>query len=163
VASIELKIEDFIENVEQQLIHYKVNPELIRFEITENSALTNEGNIQKYLSKLRELGVGITLDDFGRGYNSFSYLQQFPGELLKIDRKLVDSIVTNKENQRIVKAMIELGHTLEMKVVVEGIENQRMSDLIVSYGCDYLQGYYFAKPVPVYEFQKLLYQEKEGV
>jgi len=163
VASIELKTEEFIENVEKQLIHYKVYPELIRFEITENSALINESNTQKYFSKLKKLGVGITLDDFGTGYNSFSYLQQFPGELLKIDKKLVDSIVTNQENQRILKAMIELGHTLEMKVVVEGIENQRMSDLIVSYGCDYLQGYYFSKPVPVFEFQKLLYQEKEGV
>ena len=156
VASIELKIEEFIDNVEKQLIHYKVNPELIRFEITENYALTNEDNMQKYFAKLKKLGVGITLDDFGTGYNSFSYLQQFPGELLKIDKKLVDSIVTNQENQRIVKAMIELGHTLEMKVVVEGIENKRISDLIVSYGCDYLQGYYFAKPVPVFEFQKLL-------
>lgn len=163
VASIELMTEEFIKNVEKQLNEYKVYPELIRFEITENSALTNEGNIQKYLTQLKKLGVGITLDDFGTGYNSFSYLQQFPGELLKIDRKLVDSIVTNKENQRIVKAMIELGHTLEMKVVVEGIENQMMADLIISYGCDYLQGYHFAKPVPVYEFQKLLYQEKEGV
>lgn len=163
VASIELKTEEFIENIEKQLIHYKVHPELIRFEITENSALISESNTQKYFSKLRKLGVGITLDDFGTGYNSFSYLQQFPGELLKIDKKLVDSILTNDENQRIVKAMIELGHTLEMKVVVEGVENKRMSDLIVSYGCDYLQGYYFSKPVPVYEFQKLLYQENEGV
>ncbi|MBT8348380.1 MAG: EAL domain-containing protein [Sulfurovum sp.] len=163
VGSIEIKTEEFIENVEKQLMHYKVQPELIRFEITESSALSNESNTQQYFSKLKALGVGITLDDFGTGYNSFSYLQQFPGELLKIDRKLVDSIVSNQENQRIVKAMIELGHTLEMKVVVEGIENQRMSDLIVSYGCDYLQGYYFSKPVPVFEFQKLLYQEKEGV
>ena len=163
VASIELMTEGFIQNIEKQLNDYKVYPELIRFEITENSALINEDTIQRYFSKLKKLGVGITLDDFGAGYNSFSYLQQFPGELLKIDKKLVDSIVTNKENQRIVKAMIELGHTLDMKVAVEGIENQRMSDLIVSYGCDYLQGYYFAKPVPVNEFQKLLYQEKEGV
>jgi polar amino acid transport system substrate-binding protein len=74
----------------------------------------------------------------------------------------VNSIVRNEEKQRVVKAMVELGHTLGMKVVVEGIENKRMSDLLVSYGCDYLQGYYFSKPVPMFEFQKLLVL-KEGV
>ncbi len=163
ISSMEFKTDGFIENVEKQLMNHKVNPELIRFEITEHQALIDEYNTQKYFAKLKKLGVGITLDDFGSGYNSFSYLQQFPGELLKIDKKLVNSIVTNQENQRIVKAMIELGHTLEMKVVVEGIENKNMSDLIVSYGCDYLQGYYFSKPVPVFEFQKLLYQGKEDV
>ncbi len=156
VASIELATVGFVENVERQLNHYKVNPELIRFEITENYELINEENTQKYFYKLKKLGVGITLDDFGTGYSSFSYLKQFPGDLLKIDRTLVDTIVTNPENQRIVKAMIELGQTLGMKVVVEGIEDKKMSDLIVSYGCDYIQGYYFSKPVPVYEFQKLL-------
>ena len=162
IASIELKTETFIENVEKQLAYHKVYPELICFEITENDLMPNEGNLKKYFAKLKKLGVGITLDDFGAGYNSFSYLQQFPGDLLKIDKALVNSIVTNDENQRVVKAMVELGHSLGMKVVVEGIENKRMSDLMISYGCDYLQGYYFSKPVPVFEFQKLLFL-KEGV
>ncbi|MCW8821580.1 MAG: GGDEF domain-containing phosphodiesterase [Sulfurovum sp.] len=156
VASIELAAEGFVENVERQLNYHKINPELIRFEITENYELINEENTQKYFYKLKKLGVGITLDDFGTGYSSFSYLKQFPGDLLKIDRTLVDDIVTNSENQRIVKAMIELGHTLGMKVVVEGIEDKKMSDLAILYECDYIQGYYFSKPIPVYEFQKLL-------
>jgi polar amino acid transport system substrate-binding protein len=69
---------------------------------------------------------------------------------------LVDYILTNEEDQRIVKAIIELAHTLGMKIVVEGIENKNMVDLIASYGCDYMQGYHFAKPLPVFEFQKLL-------
>ncbi len=163
VSSMEFKTDEFIENVEKQLIYHKVYPELIRFEITENYALMNEDNIQKYFSKLRKLGVGITLDNFGTGYSSFSYLQQFSGDLLKIDRSLVDSILTHQENQGIVKSMIELGHTLGMKVLVEGIENKKMSDMIISYGGDYIQGYYFSKPIPVYEFQKLLYVEKEGI
>ena len=156
VASIELEAGNFVENIEEQLAHYKVKPELIGFEITETSALLNESNTQKDFSKLQKLGVGITLDDFGVGYSSFSYLKQFPTDLLKIDKTLVDSITTNEENQRIMKAMIELGHTLGMKVIVEGVENKKMYDMLVSYGCDYVQGYYFSKPVPVYEFQKLL-------
>ncbi len=73
-----------------------------------------------------------------------------------MNKSLVDYILTNEEDQRIVKAIIELAHTLGMKVVVEGIENKKMVDMIASYGCDYMQGYYFAKPLPVFEFQKLL-------
>jgi len=162
IASIELKTDEFLENVKKQLEYHKVYPELIRFEITENDPMLNEGSMKKYITKLKRLGVGITLDDFGAGYNSFSYLQQFPGDLLKIDKALVNSIVTDQDKQRVVKAMVELGHTLGMKVLVEGIENKNMEDLLVSFGCDYLQGYYFSKPVPVFEFQKLLYV-KEGI
>jgi polar amino acid transport system substrate-binding protein len=162
IASIELKTEAFVENVEKMLEYHKVYSELIRFEVTENDPMLNEESLQKYFAKLQKIGVGITLDNFGAGYNSFSYLQQFPGDLLKIDKALVHSILTNDENQRIVKAMVEFGHTLGMKVVVEGIESKKMSDLLVSYGCDYLQGYYFSKPVPVFEFQKLLVV-KEGI
>ena len=162
IASIELKTEAFLENVKKQLEYHKVYPELIRFEITENDPMLNEGSMKKYITKLKKLGVGITLDDFGAGYNSFSYLQQFPGDLLKIDKALVNSIVTDEDKQRVVKAMIELGHTLDMKVLVEGIENKSIADLMASYGCDYLQGYHFSKPVPVFEFQKLLYV-KEGI
>lgn len=162
IASIELKTEAFLENVKKQLEYHKVYPELIRFEITENDPMLNEGSMKQYITKLKKLGVGITLDDFGAGYNSFSYLQQFPGDLLKIDKALVNSIVTDEDKQRVVKAMIELGHTLDMKVLVEGIENKSIADLMVSYGCDYLQGYHFSKPVPVFEFQKLLYV-KEGI
>ncbi len=76
--------------------------------------------------------------------------------MIKIDKSLVDYILTNEEDQRIVKAMIELGHNLGMQIVVEGIENKKMVEMIASYGCDYMQGYYFAKPLPVFEFQKLL-------
>jgi len=156
VAPVELETGNFIKNVEEQLAHYKVKPELIGFEITETSVLLDESNTQKVFSTLNKLGVGITLDDFGVGYSSFSYLKQFPTDLLKIDRTLADSLVTNEANQRIMKTMIELGHTLGMKVIVEGVENKKMYDILVSYGCDYVQGYYFSKPVPVYEFQKLL-------
>jgi polar amino acid transport system substrate-binding protein len=100
--------------------------------------------------------VGLVLDDFGTGYTSFSYLKNFPADTVKIDKSMVDYILISKDDQRIVKAMIELGHNLGMKVVVEGIENKKMVDLLSSYGCDYMQGYYFAKPLPVFEFQKSL-------
>jgi len=156
MSLLEIETEGFIENVERQLIHHKVNPELIKFEITEGSAMRNSEKLDNEFLALKNLGVGISLDDFGTGYTSFSYLKKFPADILKIDKTMIDYILVNKEDQRIIKAMIELGHNLGMKIVVEGIENEKMFDLISSYECDYMQGYYFSKPVPVFEFQKLL-------
>jgi len=156
ITLLEIDTEGFIDNVAQRIQHHQVNPSSIKFEITEGSAMISEESTQKHFWDLKKLGVGISLDDFGTGYTSFLYLKRFPADILKIDKTLIDYILTNKEDQRIVKAMIELGHNLGMKVVAEGIENDRMAELLASYECDLLQGYYFSKPVPVFEFQKLL-------
>ena len=156
MSLLEIETEGFIDNVTQQLIHHQVKPELIKFEITEGSAMSNKEQVETQLLALKKLGVGISLDDFGTGYTSFSYLKKFPADILKIDKTLVDYILVNQEDQRIVKAMIELAHNIGMKIVVEGIENEKMFKMIASYECDYMQGYYFSKPLPVFEFQKLL-------
>jgi len=153
---LEIESEGFVENVAKQLQFHQINPENIKYEITEGSAMISEELTHKQFTALKKLGIPIALDDFGTGYTSFSYLKKFPADVLKIDKTLVDYILTNKEDQRIVKAMIELGHNLGVKIVVEGIENKRMYELIASYGCDFMQGYYFSKPLPVFEFQKLL-------
>jgi len=156
VSMVEINTGEFVQHVERKLVERQVNPECIKFEITEGLAMINESETEKYFLGLKKLGVGISLDDFGTGYTSFGYLKKFPADNVKIDKSLVDYILTNEEDQRIVKAIIELAHTLGMKIVVEGIENQKMVDMIASYGCDYMQGYHFAKPLPVFEFQKLL-------
>jgi len=156
ITLLEIESEGFVENVAKQLQFHQVNPELIKYEITEGSAMISEELTRKQFLALKKLGIPIALDDFGTGYTSFSYLKKFPADVLKIDKTLVDYILTNKEDQRIVKAMIELGHNLGVKIVVEGIENKRMYELIASFGCDFMQGYYFSKPLPVFEFQKLL-------
>lgn len=156
VSMVEINTGKFVQYVEKKLGEHQVNPELIKFEITEGIAMLNEAETVKDFLALKKLGVGISLDDFGTGYTSFGYLKKFPADNVKIDKSLVDYILTNEEDQRIVKAIIELAHTLGMKIVVEGIENQKMVDIIASYGCDYMQGYHFSKPLPVFEFQKLI-------
>ena len=156
VSMVEIATGEFVQHVEKQLVEHQVNPELIKFEITEGMAMISEAETVKYFFELKKLGVGISLDDFGTGYTSFGYLKKFPADVIKIDKSLVDYILTNEEDQRIVKAMIELAHNLGMQIVVEGIENKKMVEMIASYGCDYMQGYYFAKPLAVFEFQKLL-------
>ena len=156
MSLLEIESDGFLENVTQQLSEHQIAPELIKFEITEGAAMENESQADRQLHELRKLGVSIALDDFGTGYTSFSYLKKFPADILKIDKSLVDYIVENEDDQRIIKAMIELGHNLGMKIVVEGIETKAMAELIRSYGCDYMQGYYFGRPQPAYEFQELI-------
>lgn len=156
VSMVEINTGQFVQNIEKKLGQHQVKPEFIKFEITEGIAMSNESKAEQYFLALKKLGVGISLDDFGTGYTSFGYLKKFPADNVKIDKSLVDYILTNEEDQRIVKAIIELAHTLGMKIVVEGIENKEMVEMIASYGCDYMQGYYFSKPLPVFEFQKLL-------
>ncbi len=156
LSMLELESGKFVEYVVQKLSEHQVSPELIKFEITEGSAMISEEQTSRQLLELKKLGVDISLDDFGTGYTSFTYLKKIPANVLKIDRSLVMNIVKNEEDQRIVKAMIELGHTLGMKIVVEGIETEKMFTMIADLGSDFMQGYYFSKPLPVFEFQKLL-------
>jgi len=156
MSLLEIESDGFVENVTQQLAEHQIAPELIKFEITEGAAMENESQADRQLHELKQLGVSLALDDFGTGYTSFSYLKKFPADVLKIDKSLIDYIMENEEDQRIIKAMIELGHNLGMKIVVEGIETKAMAELISSYGCDYMQGYYFGRPQPAYEFQELI-------
>lgn len=152
----ELETGHFVDHVIEMLEEHQVHPELIQYEITEGLAMKNEEKLAEEFQRLRKLGVGIVLDDFGTGYTSFAYLKKFPATVLKIDKILIEHIMENRDDKRIVKAIIDLGHSLGMKIVVEGITNREVADLLENYGCDYMQGYYFSKPLPVFEFQKTL-------
>ena len=156
LSMIELETGKFVEHVIQQLGKHQVSANLIKFEITEGIAMISEDQTSRQLLALRELGIGISLDDFGTGYTSFSYLKKIPATTLKIDRSLIINMLESEEDQRIVKAIIELGHNLGMNIVVEGVEDKKMFKMIGDFGGDYIQGYYFSRPLPVFEFQKLL-------
>ena len=163
ISMMELESEGFVESAIEELEAHKVMAKLIKFEITEGSAMISEDRTRKKLMQLQKSGINIALDDFGTGYTSFNYLKNIPANILKIDRSLIINIVRSEEDQRIVKAMIELGHTLGMKIVVEGVEDTHMFTKIVDLGSDYIQGYYFFKPLPVFEFQELLREKKQNI
>ncbi|MFK5975150.1 MAG: GGDEF domain-containing phosphodiesterase, partial [Sulfurovum sp.] len=156
VSMVEIISSNFVTNIKNKLEKHKLSPKLIKFEITEGMAMIDEGDTQKYFKELKTLGVGISLDDFGTGYTSFTYLKKFPADVIKIDKSLVDYIVTSKEDQGIVKGIIALGHDLGMKVLIEGVEDAKMVAILESYHADYIQGYFFGKPLPSFEFQKSL-------
>jgi len=145
------EIADF---VAKHLLEHKVAPEMIKFEITENSAMVNSEITKKEFLALKKLGVHLALDDFGTGYSSFSHIKDFSLDTLKIDRSFVTDMLSNSEHQKLVRAMIELGHNFDLQVTAEGIEDRETLEMLQSLGCDIAQGYYFSKPLPVFEFQE---------
>jgi polar amino acid transport system substrate-binding protein len=149
----EIDTPDYIDYLSGQLREHHVDAQAIKIEVTESLAMSNAEKMLKTLSKLHATGVPISLDDFGTGYTSFSYLTHIPAETLKIDKSFIDHLLDDAKNQQVVRAIVEVGHALGMKVVAEGIENKQMATKLLEFGVDYLQGYYFAKPMPVYEFQ----------
>jgi len=152
----ELETEKFIQTVKNILETHNVSPRYIKYEITEGLAMENEERIHKQLTQLHSLGIDILLDDFGTGYTSFSYLKKIPADIIKIDKSLVDNILTSKTDQGITKSIIDLAHSIGLKVTVEGIEDEFMLNMLRDMGADYIQGFYISKPVPVFEFQKFL-------
>ena len=95
---------------------------------------------------LKDMGTKLVIDDFGTGYSSLSYLKQFPVDKLKIDRSFIKDMVSNQNDAAIAKAIINLGHSLNLQVLAEGIEFEYQRDFILQHGCDFAQGYYFKGP-----------------
>ncbi len=123
-----------------------VNPALVGVEVTETVLMSNPEGSKQTIRNLREKGIHIAIDDFGKGYSSLTYLSQFDIDYIKIDRYFIANI-DDPSICEIVKATINLAHQLEYKVVAEGVENKETMDKLIEYKCDYAQGFYFCKPI----------------
>jgi len=134
--------------VAELLACWELPADRFTLEITEGALLTAPDQALQVLNELGALGVHMALDDFGSGYSSLGYLKRFPVGELKLDRSLVTDIVTEPRDQAIVRLAIELGHSLGMVMLAEGVEDQATLDLLTSYGCDLVQGYLLSRPMP---------------
>ncbi len=132
-----------------------LEPWRLDLELTESIMLQETDVVAKDLRQLQDLGVSISIDDFGTGYSSLSYVKRFPVDRLKIDQCFVRDVAANPNDAAIVRAMISLGQSLELKVVAEGVETAEQLALLRSEGCDEAQGYYFGRPVPAEQFVAL--------
>ena len=150
----------FIPDLTRLIEQYYVDPKYLIIEVTENIGLVDFEQAGSIINKLRALGIVVSVDDFGVGYSSLSYLQKFAFNELKIDRSFIVKI-DELATKTIVKAVIEIAHTLEMDVIAEGVETQEQFDILKSIRCDGIQGYYFAKPIPIDEATKLIQDERE--
>lgn len=133
-----------------------VSPSNIIMEITESLIITNPSLAVEILSKLKEKGVRIAIDDFGTGYSSLSFLHYFPFDVLKIDRSFVTNMTDNRKSMKIVRGITELAHTLDMKIVAEGVETAEDLQSITDLGCNYYQGFYCSPPLSGTEMAALI-------
>ncbi len=145
---------DFIEKIREIIEKNRIDPVYLKFELTESLIVEKYQETGDQLSRLRELGCQILIDDFGTGYSSLSYLHSLPIDILKIDRSFINKLSGKKEN--IVYTIINLAHSLNMEVVAEGIETAEQLNLVKTMGCEYIQGYYFSKPVDSKEAGRFL-------
>ncbi|WP_041420917.1 putative bifunctional diguanylate cyclase/phosphodiesterase [Sideroxydans lithotrophicus] len=156
VSPRQFRQSDLVSMVRSALLNSGLNPACLELEITESSLVHDTGSFIKTLQELKNLGVGLAIDDFGTGYSSMAYLKDFPVDRLKIDQVFVSNLEAEPSNIAILKAIVALGHSLNMKVIAEGVETAYQKAFLLGIGCDEMQGYHFSKPLHMDTFGKLL-------
>jgi len=152
----QLQQKDFLSSLNQILEETKINPQFLELEITEGIMMDDVAEKIALLNKFREMGIKLSIDDFGTGYSSLSYLKNLPIDTIKIDRIFIEYIAHNEHDCAIVASIINLSHSLNLKVIAEGAETVEQVNLLRSLGCDQIQGYFFYKAMPVDEIEVLL-------
>ncbi len=147
LSAHQMRQDDIVERITGALDTHRIHPSLLTCEITESAAMEDTKTTQTTFRRLGELGTHLSIDDFGTGYSSLAYLRKLPAEELKIDRSFIMDLEHSADARAVVDAVIKLAHALGLKVVAEGVENQRQQQVLVQMGCDELQGFLFAKPM----------------
>ncbi|MBQ2156339.1 MAG: bifunctional diguanylate cyclase/phosphodiesterase [Clostridiales bacterium] len=138
---------NFTEDLKKVLDKYSVSPERIEIEITESIMIDSAEKALQRIDELKQLGMKVAIDDFGTGYSSLSYLNNFPTDMLKIDKSFIDNMSLNESSKQYVAMIISIGHTLDLKVISEGVESADQVMVLKDIGCDYIQGYVWGKPM----------------
>lgn len=159
ISPLHLKERNFISNLTKIMERTGCTADLLEIEITENSLLHNTDLIERTFDRLKKLGISIALDDFGRGFSSLSYLKNFPIDTLKIDQTFVMGLKEDTNDENMVRAIIGLAKIFNMKVVAEGVETCSEKTIIERAECDFLQGYFFSKPLPAHKIEHLFKKE----
>lgn len=156
ISALQFIHPDFTDQVARIIRESGIDPQWIELEITESVAIQSvEATVAK-LAQLKNLGVKLAIDDFGTGYSSLSYLRRFPIDKLKVDQSFVRNLTKDANDAAITRAVIQLGHSLNLKVIAEGVETTEHLDRLQDYACDEMQGYLFSKPLPAEDLENLL-------
>jgi EAL domain-containing protein (putative c-di-GMP-specific phosphodiesterase class I) len=147
ISGYQLRQDDLVEHLGAVLHRHGVAPGRFTCEITESVAMEDTRVTRAAFERLRASGVHVSIDDFGTGHSSLATLRRLPAAELKIDRAFVTDLATSDEARSIAIAVVQMAHSLDMRVVAEGVETERQRDLLVEIGCDELQGFLFAKPM----------------
>jgi len=161
LSPVQLQDERLLERVDGALERSGLAPTALELEITESCLLEDLPGSLEILSAFRKRGIKISLDDFGTGHSSLSLLCQLPIDALKIDKSFLDQIPANHKERAILDAIVNMGHSLDMEVVAEGVESADQLQALREAGCDQLQGYFFSRPVPAQDFKALLLSSRK--
>ena len=153
VSAVQFRQPDFVETVLATLKRTHANPERLKIELTESVLVSNINETIEVMHRLKAHGVGFSLDDFGTGFSSLSYLKRLPLDQLKIDQTFVRDLLTDPNDAAIAKTIIALGQSLGLAVIAEGVETQAQRAFLAQSGCYAFQGYLFSKPVPIAAFE----------
>ena len=156
VSSEQITEANYIKKLDRILLETGINPGCLRLEITEEMLIDPNVNTQKTLLQIKQRNIKLSIDDFGTGYSSLSYLHRLPIDNLKIDRSLTNKIDRDRESQKIVNTIITLAHTLNIKAIAEGVETKEQLEKLRALGCEFAQGYFFAKPLNVEKVKQML-------
>lgn len=156
VSAKQFRQAGFISQVMMTIQQHDINPARLKLELTEGLLLTDIEDTIAKMTTLAEIGIQFSLDDFGTGYSSLQYLKKLPLYQLKIDKSFVDTLVTDANDQAIVRTIVAMAHSLGLSVIAEGVETKEQQQRLLTEGCTHYQGYLFGKPMPIDEFEALL-------
>lgn len=158
VSAKEFHQADFVAQVHAVVQRHAINPNRLKLELTESMLLENIEDTITTMHALKKIGICLSLDDFGTGYSSLQYLKHLPLDQLKIDQSFVRDIVNDSSDRAIVRTIIAMAESLNLKVIAEGVETEEQRQLLLSKGCTNYQGYLIGKPMPIEQFEALLKQ-----
>ena len=158
ISPVQFKLDTklFTKKWHKYLHEMEMTEKNIIVEITEGLLLNADEDVTDKLLWLRDNGIQVAIDDFGTGYSSLSYLQKFDIDYLKIDRSFVHNMEIDTNNVALSEAIIMMAHKLGLKVIAEGVETEHQKQMLIDAGCDYAQGYLYARPIPIGEFEALI-------
>ena len=154
ISGVQFHKADIVALTSDVLKETKIDPKLLELEVTESVFMENMQTTIDILNQLHRLGVELAVDDFGTGYSSLSYLRQFPIDRLKIDQSFIRNALVNPDDRMITKTIINLGHSLNLKVIAEGVETNDHENFLKEEGCDEVQGFKYTKPIPADQFEE---------
>ena len=163
LSAKQLRQKTFVATVKQILEETGIDPQLLELELTESAIMQNTEEAIIIMQKLKDIGISFSIDDFGTGYSSLNYLKRLPLDKVKIDYSFVRDITTDTDDRTITKAIIDLSHSMNLKVIAEGVETKEQLDFLRKNGCDEAQGYYYHKPLGADEFPKIFQQVPDAV
>lgn len=156
ISAIQYKQPDFIDKLLQILEKYQISPYEIELEITESILIDDFEEITERLAILRDIGIKISLDDFGTGFSSLSYLKGLPIDTLKIDKSFIDTVITDENTRIITESIIYMVKKLGFETIAEGVETEEQFRYLNEISCDIIQGFYLGRPMPAEHIEKLL-------